>query len=107
MILVLENKLSCTTPLTSPQSGALKSSGYRVRNERREPVLGNENLIKNTELRFSKDIQWYKVYDGTDGKAIQNIIKSLFKFHLKILLLSIKVINAIIIIVSLVSVSFS
>jgi hypothetical protein len=74
-ILVIENKLLSTTPLTNPQSVALKSKNYRVRSRNESSQFGSgKNLIQGMELNFSKNIQWYKVYDGTDGKTIQNII---------------------------------
>jgi hypothetical protein len=61
--------------LSSPQNGALKSSSYKVRSKNEASQFGSgENLVQGVDLRFSNDIQWYKVYDGADGNAIQNII---------------------------------
>jgi hypothetical protein len=75
-ILVLENKLSSTTPLTSPQSGALKSSGYRVRSkiEKKSVFDQTKELNYGDELKFNKNIQWYKIYDGTEGTEIKGIL---------------------------------
>jgi hypothetical protein len=75
-ILVLENKLSGGTPLTSPQNGALKNNSYKVRNQKKiysEYETMNE-LKYGEELKFSNNIQWYKVHDGSsDGKIIEGI----------------------------------
>jgi hypothetical protein len=77
-ILVLENKLSSTTPLTSPQSGALKSSGYRVRNiKQKESEYGTKNILSRDDvLKFENNrIKWYKIHDSTNGDAISGINK--------------------------------
>jgi hypothetical protein len=75
-ILVLENKLSGGTPLTSLQNGALKSSSYRVRsNDLSSQFDSNTLLKKNTELRFLDENQWYKVHDGGNGDIISGINK--------------------------------
>ncbi|MDR1202837.1 MAG: hypothetical protein LBL58_14585, partial [Tannerellaceae bacterium] len=75
-ILVLENKLSGGTPLTSPQNGALKNNSYKVRNQKKiYSEYGTMNELKyGEELKFSSNIQWYKVHDGSsDGKVIEGI----------------------------------
>jgi hypothetical protein len=74
-ILVIENKLSSTTTLTAPQNAALRNNSYKVRsiNEASRFDTG-VNLIQNMTLKFSNEIQWYKVYDGTDGNSIHGII---------------------------------
>jgi hypothetical protein len=77
-ILVLENKLSSNTPLTSPQNGALKSYGYRVRNiKQKESEYGTKNILsKDDVLDFeNKQIKWYKVYDGNNGDIVSGINK--------------------------------
>jgi hypothetical protein len=75
-ILVLENKLSGGTPLTSPQNGALKSNSYKVRShDKVSETTQKIPLDYGTELKFSDKIQWYKVHDGnSDGDVIEGII---------------------------------
>jgi hypothetical protein len=75
-IVIIENKLSSTTPLTSPQNGALKSNSYKVRNQKRtySEFKSLNELKYGEELIFKKDIQWYKIYDGTDGTEIKGIL---------------------------------
>ena len=74
-MVVIEDKLGSSTRLTTPQNGALKSSSYRVRSISESSRFGsNDNLTQGMNLKFDKDIQWYKVSDGIDGKTIQNII---------------------------------
>lgn len=75
-ILVLENKLSVNTPLTSPQSGALKSSSYRIRSkiEKKSVFDQTKELNYGDELKFNKNMQWYKIYDGTEGTEIKGIL---------------------------------
>jgi hypothetical protein len=75
-ILVLENKLFGGTPLASPQNGALKNRNYKVRNQKNiYSEYGTMNELKyGEELKFSNNIQWYKVHDGSsDGKVIEGI----------------------------------
>jgi hypothetical protein len=77
-ILVIENKLSNTTPLTTPQNGALKSSSYRVRNiTEKKSQFGTNNILKKDDvLNFeNSQIKWYKVHDGTNGDAVSGINK--------------------------------
>ena len=77
-MVVIEDKLSSSTRLTTPQSGALKSSSYRVRNvESKTSQFGTSNsLNKNDVLNFQNgQIKWYKVHDGTDGTVILGINK--------------------------------
>jgi hypothetical protein len=75
-ILVIENKLSSTTALTTPQNGALKSSSYRVRSRNKFSEINSNNPLEyGIELKFSDKIQWYKVHDGSsEGKIIDGII---------------------------------
>lgn len=75
-ILVLENKLSLSTPFTSPQSKALKNSSYRVRSKiEKESVFDQiKELNYGDELKFNKNIQWHKIYDGTEGPEIKGIL---------------------------------
>jgi len=72
-ILVIENKLSSNTPLTKPQSGALKSSSYRVRSKDQEIENTDKFLRQNANISFSNDIQWYKVHNGANGDMISGI----------------------------------
>jgi hypothetical protein len=77
-IIVIENKLSSTTPLTSPQTSAMKSASYVVRNidPKQSQFELNNTLNQNAILNFESGIiKWYKVYDGNDGSAILGINK--------------------------------
>jgi len=75
-IVVIENKLSSTTPLTTPQSNAFNSTSLTVRSQNLPSQFGsNQNITSGTVLNFSGTKQWYKVHDGSNGDAISGISK--------------------------------
>lgn len=75
-IVVIENKLSSTTPLTTPQANALTKTSFTVRsNDINSATPNGSVLIKGTKLDFSNSKQWYKVHDGVDGNIITGISK--------------------------------
>lgn len=76
-IIVIENKLSSTTPLTTPQTNALNSLQFIVRNQvNKVSEFGTSNVLRNGDvLNFSTQKQWYKVHDGANGDAITGIQK--------------------------------
>lgn len=76
-IVVIENKLSSTTPLTTPQSTAFTKISYKVRNQvKKFSEFGTGKELKyNQELKFDTQIKWYKVHDGTNGDVISGINK--------------------------------
>lgn len=75
-ILVIENKLSRTTPLTDPQKAALKSSSFTVRSQNAISQFNNTNrLTHGSTIQFSNNRQWYKVYDSSDGREISGMLK--------------------------------
>ncbi|HEY9007325.1 MAG TPA: fibronectin type III domain-containing protein [Ohtaekwangia sp.] len=77
-IIVIENKLSSTTPLTGPQGNAITSNKYVVRNvDPKQSEFGSTNLLNQKDVLNFQDaqIKWYKVYDGGDGTIITGIAK--------------------------------
>ena len=75
-ILVIENKLSNSTPLTAPQSNALQSNFFLVRSvsvkSNTAPYFFLESA-NNEILSFSGSKQWYKVYSNGNGSSITGI----------------------------------
>jgi hypothetical protein len=75
-LVVIENKLSSTTPLTTPQSAAFTMTSFTVRSQNLTSQFGSgANLTKGKVLNFSGTKQWYKVYDGANGDMISGISK--------------------------------
>lgn len=75
-IVVIENKLSSTTPLTGPQSTAFTKTSFTVRSQNSTSQFGsNINLTSGKVLEFSGAKQWYKVHDGANGDVISGISK--------------------------------
>lgn len=75
-IIVIENKLSSTTPLTTSQTNAFRKTSFTVRSVSVESeITRNTFLNQNTVLTFSDSKQWYKVHDGASGDVISGIEK--------------------------------
>ncbi|QPH39436.1 hypothetical protein [Pedobacter endophyticus] len=75
-ILVIENKLSDTTPLTIPQAMAFTKTSFTVRSLDKFPELGTGlKLNPGTLINFKNSKQFYKVHDGANGDIISGIIK--------------------------------
>lgn len=73
---ILENKLSISTPLTTPQSNAFNSNSFTVRSINIESVTKQGQFLKSGDnLPFSGNRQWYKVHDGSIGDKISGINK--------------------------------
>jgi hypothetical protein len=73
---VIENKLSSSTPLITPQSNAFNSTFLTVRSQNLPSQFGsNQNITSRTALNFSGTKQWYKVHDGSNGDVISGISK--------------------------------
>lgn len=77
-LIVIENKLSSTTPFSPNQTSALQSNSFTVRSSSITSDT-NPNLLlesaNNETLSFSGSKQWYKVNSSGDGTAITNIQK--------------------------------
>jgi hypothetical protein len=70
------NKLSSSTPLTTPQTNAFQKTTFTVRSVSAESeFIPNTFLNQNTVLNFSGEKQWYKIHDGTNGDVISGIQK--------------------------------
>lgn len=75
-VIVIENKLSSSTPLTTPQTNAFQKPTFTVRSVSTESeFVPNTFLNQNTVLSFSGSKQWYKVHDGSNGDVISGIQK--------------------------------
>lgn len=75
-LIVIENKLSSTTPFSPNQTSALQSNSFTVRSTKIESEMTNELFIgSNDIISFSDSKQWYKVYSSGDGTAITGIQK--------------------------------
>lgn len=75
-VIVIENKLSNSTALTTPQANAFQKTTFTVRSISSESeFMPNTFLNQNTVLNFSSSKQWYKVYDGVNGDVISGIQK--------------------------------
>ena len=75
-VVIIENKLSSSTPLTTPQSNAFTKTSFTVRSQSLPSQFGSgKNLTSGTALKFSGTKQWYKVHDGSNGDAITGIKK--------------------------------
>lgn len=75
-MVVLENKLSSTTPLTVPQATAFTKTLFTVRSQNLPSQYGSgTNLTSGKVLEFSGSKQWYKVHDGANGDVISGITK--------------------------------
>lgn len=75
-MVVIENKLSSTTPLTTPQSNAFTKTLFTVRSNDVTSEFGSGiNLTGGKVLDFSGSKQWYKVHDGANGDVISGISK--------------------------------
>lgn len=73
---VIENKLSSSTPLTTPQSNAFKKKTFQVRSKNSlSQFNSSQNLTNGTVLNLSGKKQWYKVHDGSSGDVITGISK--------------------------------
>ena len=75
-LVVIENKLSSTTPLTGLQSIAFTKTSFTVRSVKIESVTKPGQFLKSGDnILFSGSKQWYKVHDGTNGDVISGILK--------------------------------
>lgn len=75
-IIVIENKLSSTTPLTTPQTNAFRQTSFTVRSQSVPSEFGSGiNLTSGKTIAFSDSKQWYKVHDGANGDVISGIVK--------------------------------
>jgi hypothetical protein len=75
-MVVIENKLSSTTPLTTPQATAFTKTSFTVRSQNLPSQFGSgTNLTNGKVLNFSGTKQWYKVHDGANGDVISGISK--------------------------------
>lgn len=75
-MIVIENKLSSTTPLTTPQTGAFAKTTFKVRSASIESATTPGKFINSGQsLIFSNSRQWYKVHDGLNGDVISGITK--------------------------------
>jgi hypothetical protein len=75
-IIVIENKLSSTTPLTTPQTNAFQRTSFTVRSQSVPSEFGSGvNLTSGKPITFSDSKQWYKVHDGANGDVISGIQK--------------------------------
>jgi hypothetical protein len=75
-MVVIENKLSSTTPLTTPQSTAFTKISFTVRSVSIESATTPGKFLNSGQsLNFSGTKQWYKVHDGANGDVISGISK--------------------------------
>jgi hypothetical protein len=75
-MVVIENKLSSTTSLTTPQSSAFTKNSFTVRSlEKISETNPSAKLDQGTILNFDSTKQWYKVHDGSNGDVITGIGK--------------------------------
>jgi hypothetical protein len=75
-MVVLENKLSSTTPLTTPQATAFTKNSFTVRSLDKFSEMGSGlKLEPGSVINFSASKQWYKVHDGSNGDIISGINK--------------------------------
>jgi hypothetical protein len=73
-IIVIENKLSSTTPLTTPQTNAFQRTSFTVRSQSVPSEFGSGvNLTSGKPITFSDSKQWYKVHDEANGDVISGI----------------------------------
>jgi len=77
-LIVIENKLSRSTPFSPNQTSALHSNSFTIRSNSIASDT-NPNLLlesaNNETLSFSDSKQWYKVSSSGDGTSIINIQK--------------------------------
>lgn len=75
-IIIIEDKLSASTPLTVPQSKAFTKKVFRVRSLDKFSEIGTDmKLNPGDVLPFNDGKQWYKVHDGKNGEVITGINK--------------------------------
>jgi hypothetical protein len=75
-IIVIENKLSSTTPLTTPQSNAFTKNSFTLRSLDKFSEMGTGlKLEPGTVINFKNSKQLYKVHDGANGDVISGITK--------------------------------
>jgi|GEM_PF-976695 len=75
-LVVIENKLSSSTPLTAPQSTAFTKTSFTVRSVNIESSTKPGQFLKGGDgLMFGGAKQWYKVHDGANGDLISGINK--------------------------------
>jgi hypothetical protein len=76
-IIIIENKLKDSTPLTDNQKGAKLKSSYTVRSNNIKSVSQNSSkeLTSGEILSFDRNIKWYKAWDSDNGDIITGIKK--------------------------------
>jgi hypothetical protein len=75
-LLIIEYKLSSTTPLTTTQTMAFSKTSFTVSSLDKYLEIGtNIKLNPGDFLNFTGSKQWYKVHDGSNGDAITGINK--------------------------------
>lgn len=75
-LVVIENKLSSTTPLTTPQATAFTKTSFTVRSLDKLSEMGTLKELKaGSVINFKTAKQVYKVHDGANGDVISGIIK--------------------------------
>ena len=75
-LVVIENKLSSTTPLITPQTTAFTKTSFTVRSVSIESATTPGKFLNSGQsLNFSGTKQWYKVHDGANGDVISGISK--------------------------------
>jgi hypothetical protein len=75
-LVVIENKLSSTTPLTTPQATAFTKNSFTVRSVSIESATTPGKFLNSGQsLNFSGTKKWYKVHDGANGDVISGISK--------------------------------
>jgi hypothetical protein len=77
-IIIIENKLKDSTPLTDNQKGAKLKSSYTVRNTNprvSEFQSGRSLTNQSQTLNFDRQIKWYKVWDHDNGDVINDMKK--------------------------------
>lgn len=72
--ILIENKLSISTPLTTLQTNAFGKTSFIVRSLDKFSEMDSGILLgSGTIINFSSSKQWYKVHDGLDGDIIVGI----------------------------------
>lgn len=75
-IIVIENKLSKDTNLTSNQRDASLKGAYTVRSQEAKSQtegIPTSQLVPETVIQFGGDIQWIKVWDTNTGDIIEDM----------------------------------
>lgn len=75
-LLVLENKLSQSTPFTGNQTEASQIASYNVRSNSKESLTSPGTFLTNdSQISFSQSQQWYKISSDGTGALISSIQK--------------------------------